>query len=267
MRSNQRDGAPAGVLDRTVALLGAFTPDDGELSLAELARRSQLARSTTHRLCGELVRYSLFERTPNGYRLGLRLFELGQLGPRQRALREAAAPVLAELHAATRETVHLAVLDGLEVVYIEILYNPKGPNLASRVGGRLPAYATAVGKAILAFSPSQTVAAVIAAGFSRRTPYTMTTPGRLRQELCTIAQRGIAFDREESGLGVVCAASPVFGEDDVVLAALSVSGRSGRMDLDGVATSVCTAALLLSSQFSHVRQANPEVPKKASTLE
>lgn len=253
MRSNHRNDGAAGVLDRAVVLLAAFSADDAELSLAELARRGELAKSTAHRLCQELVRHAMLERTAAGYRLGLRMFEIGQLVPRQRGLRETAAPVLADLHAAIRETIHLAVLDGLDVVYVDILRSSRGPELASRVGGRLPAYATGVGKAMLAHSSKATVAAVIEAGLRPRTPHTVTMPGRLRQELGAIARRGTAYEREESGLGVVCAASPVFGVDGDVVAAISATGRSGKMVLPRIAPAVRTAALLLSRQLGFVR--------------
>ena len=122
-----------------------------------------------HRLVGELARWGMVEPGPAGVHLGMRLFELGQLAPRQRSLREAALPYLNDLHEATHETVHLAVLEGtgaLEVVHLEKLTGRGGPALSPRVGGRMPAYCTAVGRALLAFSPASTVEAVLDAGSS-----------------------------------------------------------------------------------------------------
>jgi DNA-binding IclR family transcriptional regulator len=256
VRSTQRTGAdPDFVLRRAVAMLDAFGAEDTHLGVSELARRTGVAKTTTLRLCEQLVACGLLEAHRGGanraYRLGMRLFELGQLAPRQRGLREAAAKVLADLHTATRETVHLAVLDGVEVVYLDILYAPHGPRLPSRVGGRMPAHATGVGKAILAGSPEPVVRTVLDAGLASRTPHTITTPGRLHQELAAIAERGTAYDHEESGPGIVCAASPVFGPGGAVLAGLSVSGRIGGMSLDRVAPAVRTAALTLSRQLGH----------------
>src|SRR5450755_3363957 len=155
MRSTQRDGVPESVLERGVALLSAFGADRGELGISELARRTGLPKSTVHRLAGELVRLGMLEPVGPQLRLGIRLFELGQLVPRRRTLRDAALPFMEDLREATRNSVHLAVLEGIEVVYVEILLSRASRSLPSRGCGRLPAHATGVGKAILAFSPPE----------------------------------------------------------------------------------------------------------------
>ena len=152
MCSAERNEPATSVLGRMDRLLRAFDVDHSVLGIAELSRRSGLAKTTTHRLVGELLALDLLEPTGDGVRLGMRLFELGQLVPRQRTLREAALPFMEHLHDATRAPVHLAVLDELEVVYVEILGASALPQLPSRVGGRLPAHMTGVGKAMLAFN-------------------------------------------------------------------------------------------------------------------
>ncbi|QXJ20306.1 IclR family transcriptional regulator [Actinomadura graeca] len=233
-------------LRRAVAVLTAFRADDDGLGAAELARRSGLPRSTAHRIALDLVEAGLLERQGTRVRLGLRLFEIGQRVPRQRVLRDAAVPYMSDLREATRQTVHLAVLEGAEVVYVEILGSPGGPPMPSEVGGRLPAHVTGVGKAILAFSPPDVVRAVLDAGLPRASGRSVAAPGLLARELDRIREEGVAYDREESGLGIVCAASPVLGPDGEALGALSVSGRSGRMRLTAVAPAVHTAALTLS---------------------
>jgi IclR family acetate operon transcriptional repressor len=237
---------PSSVLARGVALLAAFTADDNDLGVSEMSRRTGLSKSTAHRLALELVESGLFERTGTRFRLGMRLFELGQLAPRQRGLRQLATPIMSDLREATHETVHLAVLEGFEVVYVEILASRRAPKLPSRVGGRMPAYATGVGKAILAASPPEVVDAVIENGLHRVSPRTIVMPGRLRAELAAIAEGGTAYDREESGLGTACAASALFGPDGTVVAAISVTGRVPGIDLDRVAPAVRAAALTLS---------------------
>lgn len=246
MRSTGRDGGPVSVLERGVRVLSAFDAEHTELGVSELARRCGLAKSTVHRMVGELVRLGLLEPAGPGLRLGMRLFELGQLVPRQRTLREAALPYLEDLREATHSAVHLAVLDGIEVVYIEILRGRERQPLPSRVGGRMPAHATGVGKAILAFSPAAVVKARIDAGLTRCSPYTIVLPGLLARELHTIAATGVSYDREESAVGVVCAAAPVFGPDGRIQAALSVTGRAERLDVERMAPAVRTAALALS---------------------
>ncbi|GAB2985295.1 IclR family transcriptional regulator [Amycolatopsis acidiphila] len=251
MRSTQRhDGngtsAAPSVLDRVLAILGAFDGESRPLGTSELARRTGLAKSTVHRLVCALVTHGLLERHGDGVVLGLRLFELAERVPRQHDLREAALPYMADLRAATRQTVHLAVLDGTEVVYVEILRSRDAPPLPSRVGGRLPAHATGVGKAILAFSPSETVEAVIRGGLPRLSERTIAGPGLLQRELRAVRGNGIAYDHEESRAGLVCAASPITAADGTIAGALSVSGWVGRLNVRRIAPAVRTAALALS---------------------
>ncbi len=246
MCAAKRNNAEISAVARMVAVLGAFGVDDVALGVSELARRTGLPKSTVFRLVASLTEHGLLMRTGRQVRLGLRLFELGQLVPIQRDLREAALPFMADLHEATRQVVHLAVLEGTEVVYLEILRGKDSPAMPSRVGGRLPAHATGVGKAILAFSPPEVVEAVIARGLTRLSRRTIVVPALLCRELEAIRKEGVAFDREESGDGVVCAASPIFGSDGTVVGALSISGWSSRMNLDRMAPAVRTAALALS---------------------
>ena len=250
MRSIQRDGLPSSVLGRAMAVLTAFHGEDGELGASELARRTGLAKSTVHRLAGELADLGVLERRADAFVPGLRLFELGELVPRKRDLRTSALPHMADLRAATRQTVHRAVLDGNEVVYLEILHSADAPSLPSRVGGRLPAHATGVGKAILAASPPEVVDAVLRSGLRRLAERTITAPGLLHRELVAIRAIGIAYDHEESRAGLVCAASAVLGRDDTVLGALSVSGWAGRLNVRRMAPAVRTAALALSRSLA-----------------
>lgn len=234
---------PNSVLARAFTLLSAFKPGDAELTLAELCRRTAIPKPTAHRLLAELATWDVIERTPTGLRLGMRLFELGQLAPRQRGLREAAAPFLADLFEATHETVHLAILDGTEVVYLQKLDAKAGPAVPSRIGGRMPAHCTGVGKAMLAFSPRERLEHVLAAGLTRRTPRTVIAPGLLERELKTICQRGVAEEHEESGAGIACIAAPVLDASGVAVAAISITGWVHRVDTTRFAPAVRTAAL------------------------
>ena len=116
--ASQPAGELSSVLGKARMILDAFDTDHSDLSLTELTRRSGVAKATVHRLVGELVEWGLLERAGTKYRLGLRLFELGQLVPRQRILRDAALPYMEDLLLATQETVHFAVRDGIDVLYI-----------------------------------------------------------------------------------------------------------------------------------------------------
>ena len=156
------------LLARAASVVGAFDEHAPVLSLAELSRRTGLAKSTMHRIVAELVALRVLDRQESGpsgegYRLGMWLFERGELVPPHRSLSDAALPVMEDLREATRQRIHLAVLDGVDVVYVEIL-GTGGLEVVSRTGGRLPAHATGVGKAILAYSPAATVQARIDAG-------------------------------------------------------------------------------------------------------
>ena len=135
-------------LHRVVAVLNAFRADDDSLGAAELARRSGLPRSTAHRIVLELVEAGLLERQGTRVRLGLKLFEIGQRVPRQRVLRDAAVPYMSDLREATRQTVHLAVLEGNTAVLVERLDPiPTRRGQFNPVGGRAPLHMVSNGKA------------------------------------------------------------------------------------------------------------------------
>lgn len=248
MHSTERnDGVPPrdGVLDRAAALVAAFDEGSPVLSLAELARRSGLPKPTVHRLTGQLVRLRILDRADDGYRLGMWLFELGELVPQHRTLSEAALPIMTDLYEATRLRIHLAVLSGIDVVYVEIV-GGAGMAVRSRTGGRLPAHATGVGKAMLAYSPAAVVRTRLEAGLPRLTPRTITLPGAFESELRKIRSVGMALDLEESTVGLSCVAAPVFGFDRKVHAALSITGRTANFDPGLLGPAVRTAAFTLS---------------------
>lgn len=245
MRSTQRDEVPASVLGRASALLAAFDEQSPVLGVAELARRTGLAKSTVHRLAGDLCACRLLARDGSGYRLGGWLFELGELVPTHRSLSDAAQPIMEDLREATHQRVHLAVLDGVDVVYVNIL-GGSGLGLTSRVGGRLPAHSTGVGKVMLAYSSKAAVQARIDAGLPRLTSRTISTPEALIAELRKIRSVGMALDIEESHSGVSCVAAPVFGADRRISAGLSVTALTPSLEPGTLGPAVRTAAFTLS---------------------
>lgn len=143
--------APTAVLDRLALVLDAFD-GSGALSLADVVERTGLPRSSAHRMLDRLVQLSWLRRRGRKYSLGLRLVELGSLAVRQDDVYEAALEPLRQLYRATGMVVHLAVLDGDDVVLLEKLGGRLSSLVPTRVGGRLPAARTALGNAILAFS-------------------------------------------------------------------------------------------------------------------
>lgn len=249
MRSTERNN-PASVIARAASLLSAFGPEEQSLGITELARRTGLAKSTVSRLVGELTEVHLLERSGAAVRLGVRLFELGEHAARPRDLKKAALAQMVDLQRATSHTVHLAVLEGFEVVYIQILRGAQGPPLPSRVGGRMPAHATGVGKALLAWAEPDVVDRLIDGGLRRVGPRTITAGDALRDELGRIRSSGIAYERDESGEGVGCAASPILAESGDALAAVSVSGWSGRLDVRRIGPAVQVAALGIARRLS-----------------
>src|SRR4051794_30188170 len=210
------DAAPdlSTVLGKVVAVLFAFRMEDHGVPLAELARRTGIAKGTLHRVVGDLVEVRLLDRRDDGYRLSNRVFQLGMRASTERGLLEVATPFMEDLYERTHETVHLGVLDGDAVVYVGKIGGHRQAAAPSRIGGRMPLHCTAIGKALLASSPPELLSRVVAAGLIRRTPRTVTAPGLLRGQLDRVVESGIAFEHEESAVGIVCVAAPVLDEDD-----------------------------------------------------
>jgi IclR family acetate operon transcriptional repressor len=236
----------ASLAGRIVALLDSFEPEDRDITLTELTRRTKLPKATTYRLATQLVEHDLLEKTHGGYRLGLRLFELGSIVYRHRRLREAALPFMEDLHEATRWTVQLGVLDHGEVLYIEKIRGKVNSARDTHAGARRPLHCTGLGKAILAHSPPEVVRAVLEAGLPRFTRYTIVAPGLLLKELETVVQTGVAYDREESLIGNTCVAAPVLDRDGKAKVSMSLAGATEQFDPERSAFAVRTAALGLS---------------------
>lgn len=249
------------VLTRAVDVLSAFTRGPGStLSLAEVARRTGLPKPTVHRLLAALDGHGLVERTERGYQLGMKLFELGEHVPRKQKLREAALPFLQDLLEVSHGTVHLAVLDGTDVVYLERIRGHRVAKAASRVGGRQPAYCTGVGKALLAFDAEAAVR-VLAMPLTPRTPYTITDHQRLAEELAAIRAQGIAFDREENALGIACAAAPIL-LDGRPVGAVSVTCSPPHLDVERYAPAVKAAALGIRRSIATTPGLRPPDPSR-----
>jgi IclR family acetate operon transcriptional repressor len=156
MNLTERDKANS-MLYRVSEILKAYHFGEKSLTMTEIARRTGIPKASTARIVTEMVFFGFLEKEKNQIRLGLRFFELGQLANRSTDLRQLTYQSMLELAQATGQTVHLAVLDGTDVVYVQILRGRNSPPLPSRVGGRLPAYATGVGKALLAYASEDTL--------------------------------------------------------------------------------------------------------------
>ena len=224
------DGGEAGrsVLGRIAAIMDAFDMGEQVLTLGELSQRANLPKSTVHRLVEQLRAIGWVERDhSNGYRVGMRLFELGGLAMQRNQLRDTAFPHLHALATTTGLAVQLGVLDRGEVVYLERIVLG-GFTLPTRLGGRMPAYCTGLGKAMLAFDDAAADDVLVSA-LPRRTDHTITEPAALRANLDQIRSSGVAQDMHESYDGLVCVAAPIRNSGRAI-AAVSVTGPESLMD-------------------------------------
>lgn len=235
-------------------LLKEFSRTDRELGPSELARRLGLGTSTVHRLLATLADERLLERGRAGtYRLGLAVYDLGAAVAPHVDLHEAAMPAMATLRHDTGETVQLAVLDGLESVYIDRLESPHTVRIFARVGTRLPATTTSTGKVLLAALPPDELDLRLRDWRpERHTPHSIVDAAVLRRRLREVAARGWAENREESRVGVLSVGAPVRGADRAVIAALSVAAptaRAGTDTLRRIRTRVVEAAAVVSRRL------------------
>ena len=216
------------VLGKALLVLQAFTAEDHGLTLAELVRRTGLPKTTTHRIVHDLLGARLLTSVDGSFHLGGRLFELGMLASLERTLMEVATPFLEDLYERLHETVHLGVREAGEVVYVAKVTGHRHGQSPTRIGGRMPLHSTAIGKALLAYADERERAEVLAGPLGRLTGRTITAPGRLRQQLDSVVETGVAFEFEESAPGIVCVAAAILDAADRPVAAVSVAGPPTR---------------------------------------
>src|SRR5215469_17622068 len=179
-------------LDRAVSVLEVLGDSDTPLSLAEICQRMSLHKSTAHRSLMVLERSALIERTQeNRFRLGLKLYELGNRAVEQIDLRARVHPYFRRLSMQVSETVHLSVLQKTSVVYLDKVEPNRRVCMSSKIGTSNPVYCTSMGKAMLAFQPIETIELIIAKiRFLRYTPKTLTTREGLLKTLERVRRRG-----------------------------------------------------------------------------
>jgi DNA-binding IclR family transcriptional regulator len=229
--AGRRTKARLSSVANALRLVRAFSDDEYEIGISNLARRLALPKSTVHRLATTLVEAEFLEQNPEtgGYRLGLALFDLGMLVRRKMNVVTEARPYLRALMERTGESVHLTILDHASVLYVNNIASPQAIRMQSNLGARVPAHCCSEGKALLAFEPAATVESVIAAGLPARTPKTIVKPQRLREELAQVRGRGYALDDEELEIGLRAAAAPIRDHRGDVIAAVSIAGPVQRV--------------------------------------
>lgn len=251
-----RRGEPDGdsLLRKVRLILDSFDTGAPVLGLSELARRTDLAKTSVHRVASEMVEVGLLNRQGRRYELGPLLFELGQRVPRTRDLRLIAARYLEDLAVTTRETVVLGFPGDRNVLFAEKYFSQRGGGVTfTQVEGRVPFHCGASGKALLAFGDPSIRDRVLGSTLRQRTRWTITDPAVLDAELAQIRRQGYAVDRQELVVGYGAVAAPVFSAD-IAVATLTVVGPIDRVPVARLAPVVTAAARALSRDFAGVNK-------------
>ncbi len=250
-------------LERGLAILGCFTPARPVLGIANIADELGMSRSTTHRYVITLVALGYLEQVASRkYRLGLRVTDLGMSALNATGLRQHAHSYLEELRKRTGYTANLGVLDGTEVLYVERVRSLRrvqsNIDLNLHIGSRLPAYATSMGKLLLANLPEAEQAERIAEmKLAKRGPNTITGKRALREELSGIRDAGFAVDDEELVSELYAIAAPVRNETSDVVAAINLVAHSSMISLaelvDALVPHLVSTADLISARLGYRR--------------
>ncbi len=220
------------VIDRAAQILDCFGFDHQELSVSEIGAKTGLHRSTAHRILMALEYNDLIKQNPSTgkYHLGIKLFKLGHQAVSQLNLREICRPFLSRLMNDTKETIHLAVLDDDQVLYLDKVEGPHALRMPSRVGRHIPTYCTSLGKAMLSCLDDQEVKSIL----RRQTlkPHTENTVKNINQllaDLRSVRKRGYAVDNEEIEIGLRCVGAPLRDYTGGMVGAISVAAPSARL--------------------------------------
>jgi DNA-binding IclR family transcriptional regulator len=241
---------------KMMAILECFSTLDRRLSVAEIARRTDIPRGTAHRIIRTMRDFGLLEqeRQREEYALGMKLFEIGTTVLANMDLHREARSDIDSLTRVTGETVHLSVFDGRNSTVVK--RTEKGGNRTNTlfVLDSSPAHATASGKSALAFQPEREIERFISMGLRQVAPNTITDPAALRAELAEIRRRGFAVDNEELTPGIKCVGSPIRSASGRVFAAISVSGPARRFTperIDAFSKLVIHHAAAISAQLGY----------------
>ncbi|HWX48356.1 MAG TPA: IclR family transcriptional regulator [Roseomonas sp.] len=237
-------------------VLECFSAVDRELSVVEIARRTGMPRTTVHRIVDSLRSVGLVEQEASRerYRLGIKLFQLGNTALMNLPLYREAPPFVDTLAKLSGEVVHLCVFDGSEMVFVERSERSARPNNAIVTMEASPAHSTGVGKATLAFQDEIVIERILRQGLKRFTARTLVDPDRLRAELAQIRARGYAVDDCEHEPDLRCVAAPIRNSAGKVFAGISVSGPCRRIPLERVeelAKLVIAHADIISVRLGH----------------
>lgn len=219
-------------IDRAIRILKLFSEERKELKLTEISEELDLNKSTVHGIISTLKFHGLIDQDEESqkYKLGLYLMELGERVANSLDIIGISHSIIDELCTTMEETVHLATLDGEEVVYIDKKESNQSIRIISAIGARNPAYCTGVGKAMLAFKDLDDIYKSLPDELAQLTPNTITDKEELLKELEKIKTQGYALDNEENSVGLTCVAAPIFDSTGKAVYAISISGPTIRMN-------------------------------------
>lgn len=225
-----------GTLGKAITVLDIVASSDEPMRFTDILARCNQPRGTLHRQLSNLVEEGLLSANrDHSYSLGLRLLKFAAKAWAGNQFRTIAEPHLRALHDRTGETVHLGVLRGTEVIYLDKVESRQAVRMYSQIGNASPVFCTGVGKAALAALPDDRLARVIGdIRFRRFTEHTLTTADRLLAEIEDIRRDGNAYDREEHEIGIRCVAAPVYSADRALVAGVSVTGPAYRVSMDAL---------------------------------
>lgn len=225
------DSPTESMIDRAVRITKAFKPGESVLSLADLAARTRLPKSSVHRLVQVLVEHNLMAAAGNGgYSLGIGLWELGVLAISSMASLKDLEPYARKTAEQFGETSHIGVLDGRDVVYIVRVASPRAVAVQTYVGQRVPAHCTATGKALLAWQSDELLEELLAAPLGRFTDRTVTDPSVLRSELRTIREHGYSTNFAGWQSDMCGAASTILGLEGRAVGSIGIAGPTYRFN-------------------------------------
>ena len=256
IRARESKSAPVGVVTKVLHILETLHDAPSGLQLKDVAQLTGINKSTAYRFLAHLEHDGYVFRDSSGaYAIGVRLARLASGSSYQTTLRKLSRPILQQLWRVTGETVNIAVLDGREVLYLDVMESSHTFRLVSQVGMRRPVYCTALGKVMLAFIPEEEQQYFFdGMSFERFTPHTIRGAAQLRKEFALIRQRGFSIDNEEAYLGSRCIGAPIFEASGKIAAALSVSGPTTRVPREKVpmvAAAAKNAAMAISRTLGY----------------
>lgn len=232
-----RETGLIGSLQNGLEVFNMFSRDHTVVTVGEIARHLGVHKSSASRIAATLVALGYLRASPNssGFQLGGKLARLGSMAVVNTSLTNVAQPIMQTLAEGTGETCHLGMLDGSDAVTIALIDGSFSLRMHSWIGKRSPAHLTAMGKMLLAGLSDRALDALYPHGeLESPTPYSISTPSALKDQLAKIRTNGYALDNEELEIGLRCVAAPIFSCDQRVVASLTIAGSAARIQLSNL---------------------------------